>query len=193
MNPKLFLFFMFSLSLIANAQAGHLPSKKNSKTRQNLDACSLLTSAEVEAVQGEGVQETKPGTQPGAGGGLVLSQCVFRTVTPSKSVSIALAVPDSAQSSKTSPRDFWRKQFHPASPEGKEKPGSESERVEEGTKPRNIKGVGEEAFWVSNPVTSILYVLQGNLFMRISIGGIREQSARLEKSKTLARAALKRM
>jgi len=29
--------------------------------------------------------------------------------------------------------------------------------------------------------------------MRISIGGIREQSARLEKSKTLARAALKRM
>src|SRR5947208_705686 len=156
MHPSIALFFLFCLTLIANTQTGHLPSKKNSKTMQKLDACSLLTSAEVEAVQGEGVQETKPGTQPG--GGLVLSQCVFRTVTPSKSVSIALAVPDSAQSSKTSPRDFWRKQFHSASPEEKGKPGGESERVEEGTKPRNIKGVAKEAFGVSNPVTSILYV-----------------------------------
>jgi len=38
-----------------------------------------------------------------------------------------------------------------------------------------------------------LYVLQGDKFLRISIGGIRQEPERIEKSKALARAALKRL
>ena len=102
-------------------------------------------------------------------------------------------------SSKTGPRDFWRQQFHSGAPQAPEKSGGEdaigskSERQEQEARPRSIKGLGEEAYWISNPVTGVLYVLQGDRFLRISIGGIREEPARLEKSKTLARAALKRM
>jgi hypothetical protein len=69
------------------------------------DPCALLTSKDIQAVQGDPVQETKPSRQPG--GGLVMSQCLFRTATSSKSISVAIASPGAI-----SPRTFWQKQFH---------------------------------------------------------------------------------
>jgi hypothetical protein len=53
--------------------------------------------------------------------------------------------------------------------------------------------VGEEAYWVGGPVVGALYILRGDTFLRISVGGVREESRRIEKSIALARAALKRM
>ena len=41
--------------------------------------------------------------------------------------------------------------------------------------------------------TSALYVLKGTRFVRISVGGVRDETARLQRSKALARAAAKRM
>jgi hypothetical protein len=38
-----------------------------------------------------------------------------------------------------------------------------------------------------------LYVLQADNFVRISVGGVREESVRIEKSKALARAVVKRL
>jgi len=70
---------------------------------------------------------------------------------------------------------------------------SEPEREKEGSEARPISGLGEEAYWVGNPVAGALYVLQGGVFLRISVGGVREESARIEKSKVLARAAVKRL
>jgi biotin carboxyl carrier protein len=141
------------------------------------------------------VLETKPSTQPA--GGLVMSQCLFRTADPSKSVSLAIASAGSA-----SPRAFWQKQFHSAKPESEEreqekptahgKPAREEEE-EESARPRTIQGVGEQAYWVGSPMVGTLYVLKGDSFLRISVGGIREEAPRIEKSIALARLALKRM
>jgi hypothetical protein len=49
------------------------------------------------------------------------------------------------------------------------------------------------AYWVGTPITGALYVLQGDNFVRISVGGVGEESARIERSKVLARAAVKRL
>lgn len=162
----------------------------------NLDACALLTSADVQAVQADAVQETKPSVQPG--GGLTMSQCFFRTVTASKSVSVATAA-----ESSISPRTFWKKHFHSAKNKTEEKEKREKKPVagrkeekedeDESTRPRAIAGVGEEAYWVGGPMVGALYVLQGSTFLRISVGGVREESARIEKSVALARIALKRL
>ena len=38
-----------------------------------------------------------------------------------------------------------------------------------------------------------LYVLKGDTFLRISVGGVREEPARIQKSVALARLALKRL
>jgi hypothetical protein len=168
-------------------------SAPNTTKQTKPDACAVLTSTDVQKVQGDPVQETKPSTQPA--GGLVMSQCLFRTASPSNSVSVAIA-----SAGSVSPRAFWQKQFHSAKPESgegeKEKPTAKSkpaEEEEESPRPRTIKGVGEQAYWVGSPLVGALYVLKGNTFLRISVGGVREEAARIEKSVALARLALKRL
>ena len=56
-----------------------------------------------------------------------------------------------------------------------------------------ITGVGEQAYWVGSPLVGALYVLKGNTFLRISVGGVREEPVRIQKSVALARLALKRL
>jgi hypothetical protein len=189
----LFQFVLCFLTL-AGAVSAAQKTSPDATGRAKPDPCALLTSADIHRVQGDPVQETKPTTQPG--GGLVMSQCLFRTANPSKSVSVAIASPGSI-----SPRTFWQQQFRSEKPTSEEKTekqpaaGSkgEKEEDEESTRPRTIKGLGEQAFWVGSPMVGALYVLKGNTFLRISVGGVREESARIAKSIALARSALKRL
>ena len=184
-------FVLFSAA--APAQKSKTPAKKN------VEVCSLLTSAEIQSVLGEAAKQTKSSTQPG--GGLLMSQCFFGMAGSAKSVSLALATANPADKSNLTPRAFWRKQFHSGNQEGREEKSragktgdrSEAEREEELHKARPIAGLGEEAYWVGNPILGALYVLQHDKFLRISVGGIRQEPERIEKSKALAQAALKRL
>jgi hypothetical protein len=128
---------------------------------------------------------------------MLMSQCVFQTTTLAKSVNVALATPQRAGSSRLAPRGFWQRQFHSTEVKGEETHVagnmSDLEREGEGSKARPIGGLGQEAYWVGNPVAGALYVLQGGVFLRISVGGVREESARIEKSKILARAAVRHL
>jgi hypothetical protein len=173
-----------------------------SEAKGRIDACALITKGEIEAVQGEPVKETKSNESPSSS--FVRSQCFFLTATFPKSVSLALVLPDPGEPSALTPRDYWKKQFHPPEQTEKEKhepaagkaktpKENEEEREKDLSNPRPIEGLGEEAYWVGNAITGALYVLQGDAFLRISVGGVREESARIEKSKALARAALKRL
>jgi hypothetical protein len=185
---------MLCLIVYCGVMSAAQKSAPNTTKQARPDACTVLTSADVQKVQGDQVQETKPSTQPA--GGLVMSQCLFRTASPSNSVSVAIA-----SAGSVSPRAFWQKQFHSAKPESgegeKEKPTAKNKptREEEGEspRPRTIQGVGEQAYWVGSPLVGALYVLKGNTFLRISVGGVREEAARIEKSVALARLALKRL
>jgi hypothetical protein len=166
--------------------------QNDAKASKQLDPCKLLTSAEVASVQGEAVIETK--MTPERTGQLLMSQCVFRTATPSKSVSVALAVPDPTNSSAVTPRQFWRQQFHSAAASKEEKVVKLSKNDdEEGSEAQPVSGVGEEAYWMGNPITGALYVLHGEEFVRVSVGGIRKQSERKEKSTTLGRRIVARL
>src|SRR5215471_20831279 len=104
-------FVLFALTLNGIAASAGPPSKtkaaKSVPGKAKVDSCSLLTSADVEAVQGEPVKETKPSQQPGSG--LLLNQCLFLTPTPSKSITLTLATPDPAKPSGV--RRFWRQRF----------------------------------------------------------------------------------
>src|ERR1051326_1169392 len=153
----LMLCFLLLAGVSWAAQKTAHNSAKQTKTH---DPCKLLTGADIRAVQGDAVQETKPSTQPS--GGLVMSQCLFHTANPSKSVSVAIA---SAGSS--SPRAFWQKQFPAKSSsedEAEEKQAGtkqgkrkeKGEEDEESTKPRRRPGVGEQAYWVGSPMVGAL-------------------------------------
>ena len=95
-----------------------------------------------------------------------------------------------AKSAFTSPRE---------APESKAAPYSEADREfdseaeDDARKPRPIFALGEQAYWVGSPLAGALYVLQGDLFLRISVGGIPKESTRIAKSKSLAAAILPRL
>lgn len=201
----LFCGLLFSPASLIASQAPGGPAQKTKAgelppaVKEEIDACRLLTSAEVEAVQGEPVMETKPSVQPN--GGMRMSQCLFRTATFAKSITVALVAPSPGNSSALAPSKLWRTQFHPPEPkdddersvhgQAPDKVGPEGE--EDAPKPRHLDGLGEEAYWVGNGITGALYVLRGDVFLRISVGGVREESARIEKAKVLARDAIKRL
>ena len=167
------LVILFAVSLVAD------DGQRAAASSTAADACALLTSAEVEAVLGGSVKERKPGgTQ--AAGALLTSQCVFGT-SSARSVSLMVARANAAGGSTLTPREYWRQQFHPTGPE-----------KERDTRARPIAGVGEEAYWTGNGFAGALYVLCGDTFLRISVGGIRDEQARIATSKALALAAVKR-
>jgi len=195
-------FFLCAIALPARQALGRAPQKPESgdaatSARDKRGACILLTSAEIEAVQGEPVKETKASVQPN--GEMIISECVFHTTNFAKSVSVALATPSSAKPSALTPRKFWQKQFHAPGLKKEELApkdivsGESGTERDEGSKARHIQGLGEEAYWVGTPITGALYVLQGDNFLRISVGGVREEAARIEKSKALAFAVVKRL
>jgi hypothetical protein len=145
-------------------------------------ACGLLTNAEIERIAGAPVVERRPTMEPA--GGLLMSQCFFSS---SSSRSVSLAVAGAAPGrTKLTPAEYWRQQFHP--PEKRAE--RENERESDA---RAIRGVGDEAYWAGNRIAGALYVLRGDTFLRISVGGISDEAQRIETSKALAVVALRRL
>src|SRR6185295_12713199 len=72
------------------AQAGS-PSADQAATavKPKVDACAMLTTTEIDTVQGEAIKETKLSRQ--AGGGLPISQCFFTRPSFSNSISLLIA------------------------------------------------------------------------------------------------------
>lgn len=78
------------------------------EAKAKVDACALISSKEIEAVQGEAVLETKLSGQ--AGGGLQISQCFFTLPTFSNSISLLIAQKGDGADAKD-PKDFWHETF----------------------------------------------------------------------------------
>ena len=145
-------------------------------------ACNLLTKDDTQAVQGEPFKSIKPSGQ--SGGGLVISQCYFEL--PTTVNSIVLTVTRKADGGRD-PTDSWREIFH------REESARKEKEEGEGKEPVKVEGVGDEAFWTGTRVGGALYVLKGNSYIRISVGGAGDQTQKMEKSKTLAESVLKRL
>ena len=145
-----------------------------------IDACSLLTREEIEAVQGEPPQDAKSSAQ--SAGGLMRYDCLF--TLPTFTDSISLSVTQSAPGAGArDPRETWREMLAAA----------ESKASEKSPPPRKIDGIGDEAFWSGDDRMGALYVLKGSRQLRISVGGPGDRETKIEKSRTLAEVALKKL
>jgi len=172
-----------------------------SNVKAKLDTCQLLSSADLKEVQGEAPTEAKRSDRED--GGFIVSQCYYSLPTTSNSVVLNVTL-TSETGKATDVRKFWEETFGKEEREGKagerererekraEKQKS-SEEEEEGAPPQKINGLGDEAFWIASRVGGALYVLKKDLFFRISVGGAGDDKAKLNKSRTLAQRALKRI
>ncbi|HEX8097996.1 MAG TPA: hypothetical protein VF507_08170 [Pyrinomonadaceae bacterium] len=195
----------------SNANANSSNGGPSDKSKR--DACALLTKEEVGTVEGDTIKETK--SSGNAGGGFLVSQCFYAANDFSKSVSLALTQTDPTNPQKRQPKEFWEQTFRRGPEEEREKDkekdkdkgkGKEKERAreaergrergeenEEKVPPKKVAGLGDEAFWTASRVGGALYVLKGNAFIRISVGGPGTDADKLNRSKALAQKALRRM
>ena len=159
------------------------------------DVCGLITLDDVQTVQGSPMRETKNSARSDAG--FRVSQCFYTATEFSKSVNLALMERDPGHQSRRSPKDFWKEKFGPYNANEKERDGKAQtkarEEKEEATPPKKISGLGDDAYWVSNRFGGILYVLKGDAFISISLGGTDDERIKMDKSKVLAQKALQRL
>ena len=153
------------------------------------DACSLISNQEIESVQNSPVKEAK--STEHLDGTFRVLQCLYTAAEFSKSVSLALVRSDPKQGSARSPKDFWKEKFDPY--EDEEPKTNSGDEKEKGSAPKKIEGLGDDAYWVGNRFGGMLYVLKGNAFISVGIGGRDDQETKLKKSKALAQKALQRL
>jgi flagellar biosynthesis GTPase FlhF len=209
-----------------NAPAGSSPNAVGDKSATsdttaqaggNIAACTALTGAEIESVQGEAFKETQGNEH--TGGGLNVSHCVYVLPTYNKSLSLDITRNDKSNAAGNAVEQFWETRFRDTDKgaereresererereRGKEKSAGreqgrarqESERereAEEAAKPRPVSGVGDEAFWVGSRIKGTLYVRQKDVVLILSIGGADDDNAKIKKTSALAQKALKRL
>lgn len=151
--------------------------------QRHRDPCRLLSDAEVRAVQGNAPAQKIPSEQPAAS--FRFTQCFYRTAEFSNSVSVAVGIPLATDNKRSGPRQYWQTQFDA---QAKAVPGRKKKEP-----PKPVAGLGDQAFWVGDPMSGALYVLKGEVFLRLSVGGPADQTEKIKRARTLALYALKRL
>jgi hypothetical protein len=149
-----------------------------------IDACALLTSKEIESVQGEPIKETKPSGK--SDGGLAVSQCYFALPTFVNSISLRVVRKSDGPGGRD-PKQVWEETFAPDKLQDLEREGGKKKFA-----PQKIADVGDAAFWMGGPAGG-LYARKGNSYIRISVGGAGDQETKIKKSKDLAQMVLQRL
>jgi len=157
------------------------------------DACSLLSKEDVESVQKSPVNEMKSSEH--LDGTFRISQCLYTAAEFSKSVSLALIQLDPHEHGARSPRDFWKEKFGPYATDKERREKAETETAENDKAPAPKKSLISEMTPTGsgNRFGGILYVLKGDAFVSVGIGGTDDEATKREKSKILAQKTLQRL
>ena len=145
---------------------------------QLVDISQIITKADAESIFGEKVKDPSPRSGEGKDG--YYSKCNYYSVSRGKSLVLRVQLPDGASGID---------------------PKKELELVAASSGPmKTIDGVGDKAELFSsgtdNNVAShvlMLYVVKGNAFVAIGLGGFDDESVALEKAKTIAQKILERL
>jgi hypothetical protein len=165
-------------------------------TKSNIDACALLTSKDIQSVQGEALKDAKPSGRSEVG--FVISQCFYTLPTFTNSISLLVAQRGDSAGARD-PKEFWRETFDradesdKASEKVKDKVKGREEEAEKSVPPEKVAGVGDDAYWTGNRVGGAMYALKGNSYIRISVGGPGDQATKIKKAKALAQIILRHL
>ncbi|HEY8203854.1 MAG TPA: hypothetical protein VIF81_03925 [Pyrinomonadaceae bacterium] len=169
----------------------------SSPDKGQINACKLLTGDEIKSVQGDSLKDVTPNAP--SGGDFITSQCFYATNSFVNSISLTVTQ-QNAQAGARNIREFWEETFDARSREkerererDRDKKAKGGEEEEESAPPERVKGIGDDAYSVGNAKIGALYVLKGDKFLRISVGGSHSQPERIAKMKKLAQYAINRL
>jgi hypothetical protein len=178
-------------------------SKTTSAPARQVDVCSLISKEEVQAVQGSPIKEVKSSVD--TNGGFRTEHCLYSGQTSEQSIDLSLIQKNADSPNARDPKEYWRISFSRyADQTSKHSAETERERSENRQEPEEahetlmrppirIDGLGEAAFWSPDFTGGSLYVLKGNVFLRIRVNGPESEEIRIYKSKSLAGTALSRL
>ena len=147
-----------------------------------VDACRLLNGEEIRTIQSVPLRESKASLDRSKS--LTFAQCVFATTDLARSVSVTVI----SGSDGDAALGYWKRTFHPERSEAQLKAATRKKDL-----PRAIDVGADEAFWTGDRRTGALYVLRGDLVLRISVGGVTEEEERIRRSRAIAKIALGRL
>ena len=147
--------------------------------QQKIDVCALLTPEEIAGVLGEPTKGTKRIAENE--GGLAVAQCFYELPTYVNSFDLRVVQKASGAGARD-PREVWKETFAP-------------EKLQEAGRraPEAVSGLGDAAFWRSHRKGAALYVLKGNIYLRIGVEGADDKETKMRRSSELARRALSRL
>lgn len=185
--------------LIALAGCQKEKSAALSTQPTNIEACSLITNDEVQKIVGSPVTDTKPSTSSDAS--FRFSQCFYNAQIFNHSVSLAVTERNPTSPTARDPKVLWKESFSRFEGEAAEREGDEEKKKSmgedeeegRGSPPKKIEGTGDDAWWTANRTGGALYVLKGNVMIRISVGGPDTEKEKIDKSKALAAKAVSRL
>jgi hypothetical protein len=193
------LFAVVLATTLASCKKSKDSTSSSPSHRDKIDACSLITSAEVQSIQDSPIKDAK-GSES-SDGSFRIAQCFYTAETFNKSVSLALTQSDPASPKARNPRDFWKGTFERFAEGAKEEEGDaqkkrsleEHEEREGARPPKKIDGIGEAAYWSATRMGGALYVLKNDVFIRVSVGGPESEESKINRCKALAEKALSRL
>jgi hypothetical protein len=165
-----------------------------------------LTAADIAAVQKASPVETKPTSR--IAGGYSIEDCFYRLDPFTSSVSLEVTrrapVPGGQD-----PAERWERMFRAEAGEEEREEEKERDAVgkdrakgpevrgieKEKAPPLKVKGIGDDAFWIGNRASGVLYALvrQKHAYVRVSVGGAGTEEEKRSKAVELARRALRRL
>jgi hypothetical protein len=186
MTRPLLLLTIALLCLIASASAASQPT-----------ACDVLTKTDVAAAQGQEFFEAR--LSAATTGPLAVSQCFYRLPAFEKSVSVTLLRAGKA-GDRSSVLDYWKTHYGASVMAKNEDRDDDRESVKDDRESEDhhanavrMAGLGDDAVWSATPLGSTLHVLRSGTIVRISVGGSAPLDQKLEASRLLAAAILRRL
>jgi len=124
-------------------------------------------------------------------GDLTSSLCFYTAVPFSQSVS--LQVVSHSPADRISVRDYWKEKFESPKKEEKDEQVRESGENERDVAPREVAGVGDQAYWVNTGRDGALYALKNDYLLRCSVGGKDDQDLKLKNCARLTQSAIQKL
>jgi hypothetical protein len=146
------------------------------------DACKLLSNEEIASIQGEAPATTQLVGE--SDGQLSVSQCNFLLPTGTSSLSVRVVERGNGPAPRD-PKQVWQETFR--------RPPPDAATLGEARKFQKVDAVGEDAFWLGDLKSGGLHVLQGNRYIRISLGGQDDLPTKITKCSKLSEFVLSRL